>query len=235
MFCENLLLRSLGPAIEHLRPYLSQQRFSAGQVIKTNGAAAERIFLPISGLISSRVVLETGHEIECALISKASATGVLGVLGLPEGFARFICLTDGEAWTIARSHLASAARAEPNIERQLTKFSIVQLGYAAHLGVCNAMHTSEQRLARWLASAAKILGRSDMTINQDELAAILGLQRSAVNPALQRLRTSGIIDIARGRISILDRERLHRRSCECLAPLSRALCGGHELLGAEPG
>jgi CRP-like cAMP-binding protein len=112
----------------------------------------------------------------------------------------------------------------PSLERQLKLFCIAQMGYGVHVGVCNAMHSSEQRLARWLVNAADLLGGSEIRLPQEELASVLGLQRSAVNPALQKLKTESLIDIGRGRILVVDPERLRRRACECHPALRRALC-----------
>lgn len=219
----NLLLRALGPALEHLRPHLTSETFTARQVLKADGQEVERVYFPIRGLISSRVVLESGHEIECALIGSTNAIGALGALGLTHGWARFVCLTDGAAWSIGISRLAAAARTHPSIERQLVRFCFAQMGYTAHLGVCNAMHSVEQRLARWLCNAADLLDHSDVTVSQDELATILGVQRSAVSPALQRLKDIRLLDVARARVRILDPHRLKRHACECLPRLSGAL------------
>jgi CRP-like cAMP-binding protein len=231
----NVVLRSLGPAIEALRPHLASETFKAGQVIKEDDAEIDRVFFPTGGLISSRVVLRSGDELECAIIGSNSAAGLLAALGLPHGWARFVCLTDGHAWTIALPRLASAMRSVLTIERQLNRFCIAQVGYTAHLGVCNAMHSAEERLARWLATATDLLGQTDIAVTQDELANILGLQRSAVNPALQKLKAGGLVDIARGRVCILDAGRLSRRACECLPVLSRALRVGHQLLDQNVG
>jgi CRP-like cAMP-binding protein len=220
---ENLLLCALGPAFEHLRPHLTSQPFSSGQVIKSDGGEIDRVWFPTRGLISSRVVLRSGHEIECALVGRTNALGLVGALGLPNGWARFVCLTSGHAWTMPVAQLASAARSMPMIERQLQRFSFAQIGYAAHLGVCNAMHSAEQRLARWLTTAAELLGSGELTVNQEDLGHILGLQRSAVNPALQKLRRDLLIEVGRGRIRILAPEQLIQRGCECIPGLRRAL------------
>lgn len=190
------------------------------------------MYFPTHGLISSRAVLESGHEIECALVGKTNGLGILAALGFDHGSAHFVCLTDGHAWTIELPHLVAAMQMSPVLERQLNLFCIAQMGYGVHVGVCNAMHSGEQRLARWLVNAADLLGDREIRVRQEELATVLGLQRSAVNPALQRLKTEGLIDVSRGRILIVDADRLSRRACECRPALRRALCLDHGLEGS---
>lgn len=193
-------------------------------MIKGAGDQVTRVYFPTHGLISSRAVLESGHEIECALVGKTNGLGILAALGFDHGSAHFVCLTDGHAWAIELPHLVAAMQISPAVERQLKLFCIAQMGYGIHVGVCNAMHGGEQRLARWLTNAAELLGDPEIRLRQEELATVLGLQRSAVNPALQKLKTEGLIDVSRGRILVVDSERLRRRACECHPALRRALC-----------
>lgn len=227
---DNLLLASLGAAVDHLKPHLSSEVFTAGQVLKQAGEEFGRVYFPTGGLISSRVVLVGGQEVECALIGNTNAIGLLSALGFPSGISSYICITDGRAWSIPLAQLRFAAREHVTIQHQLTRFCFAQMGYTAHLGICNAMHTADQRLARWLGTAAKLLGACEIPVSQDELARILGLQRTAVNPALGRLKDRKVVEVSRGRVHILDHERLSRAACECLPGLSRALSSDNRFL-----
>lgn len=211
----NLLLRSFGSELDLLKPHLVSTLFKAGQVIKHQGAEIDTVYFPTQGLISSRFSLESGHEIECALIGSTNAVGAMGALGMISSSSRYVCLTDGHAWKISLPQLSAAARSAPKLAAQIQLFCFAQLGYAVHVGVCNALHSAEQRLARWLVMAADLLDGEEIRLPQEELASILGLQRSAVNPALQRLKADGLLEVSRGRIRILDAERFRRRACEC--------------------
>jgi CRP-like cAMP-binding protein len=229
----NLLLRSLGSNIEHLKPYLSPSSFKSGQVLKHAGDSVESVYFPTDGLTSTRAVLQSGHEIECALIGRTNALGTVAVLELMHIPQRFVCLTDGHAWKIAASHLMSVIRDVPAIDRLFKLFFFMEMGYAVHVGICNAMHSAEQRLARWLTTAAELLEGAEVRLPQEELASGLGLQRGVVNHVLQRLKSDGLVDMARGRILIRDAEGLSRRACECRVTLRRALCLNDLQPGAE--
>src|ERR1700740_3620414 len=191
----NLVLRSFGPDIEKLSPNLLLTSLASGQVSKREGDMIEKVYFPINGLVSTRAILQSGHEIECACIGNTNAAGATATLGFYRPSTRYVCLADGHAGAITLPHLSSAMRASAVVERQMKFFAHAQMGYAIHVGVCNALHTAEQRLARWLMTASDVIGRPEIRLPQDELANVLGLQRSAVNLVLQRFKNEGLLEV----------------------------------------
>jgi Mn-dependent DtxR family transcriptional regulator len=60
---------------------------------------------------------------------------------------------------------------------------------------------------------------------------MLGVRRSSVTVAAGRLSDAGLIEYRRGQVTILDRDGLEKRSCECY----RAIRSEYErLLGGWP-
>lgn len=218
----NLLLRSLGSAVQHLSPYMRPVTLRAGEVLNEPFERVEKVYFPVRGLISVRAVLPTGHELECALVSHTNALGGVSAINSDLSMSRDICLTEVDAWTINLHRLRIVMAENREVEQQVRRFSFAQLGYALQMGVCNSMHKSEARLARWLSTAVDLLGHTEIKMAQEELGKVLGVQRSALNPLLQRFRADGLIDLTRGRIEIRDRERLERRACDCRSYLRRA-------------
>lgn len=195
----------------------------AGDVIYEPGERVERVYFPTSGLISARGLLESGHQVECVLVGRTSALGAVAAVGFHTALTRDVCLIDCHAWTMSLSDLNTAMRLVPAIEQQLKRFSFGQMAYAVRSGICNSMHSAEQRIARWLLIASGLLHETEIRLGQEELSNLLGLQRSAVNPTLQKLKAERLIDLARGRIVITNPAALQRRACECHEPLSKAV------------
>ena len=65
------------------------------------------------------------------------------------------------------------------------------------------------RVARWLLMYQDRVGPV-IPIVQEDLAAALGIQRTYLSQALRRIETSGLIAIARVRITVTDRDGLIR-------------------------
>jgi CRP-like cAMP-binding protein len=93
------------------------------------------------------------------------------------------------------------------------------MNYALRNGACNARHSVDQRLARWLLTCADAIGSEAIPVSQDALAKLLGVQRTSINPALQRLKAANLINLSRSRVLLQHRAGLEAKSCECYQAL----------------
>ena len=98
--------------------------------------------------------------------------------------------------------------------RQLryTQSLITQMTQTA---VCNRHHTLDQQLCRWLLLSLDRLRGNDLVMTQELIANMLGVRREGVTQAAGKLQTAGLISYSRGKIKVLDRNGLEKRSCEC--------------------
>lgn len=81
--------------------------------------------------------------------------------------------------------------------------------------VCNRHHSLDQQLSRWLLRSLDRLHGNDLVMTQELIANMLGVRREGVTEAALKLQAAGLIRYARGHISVLDREGLEHRTCEC--------------------
>lgn len=218
----NLMLEVTGVGRD-LAAQLTPIAYRAGDVIKLEREVLDTVFFPLSGLVSARTLMEDGRALECSLIGRTSVVGAVATLGLPCVGMRLVCLTDCSGLQLSGSRLREWLRNRPAEEHLMKLFCFSQVGYAVHVGVCNAMHGAEQRVARWLSNASGLLGRPEIALSQEELAISLGVQRSSLSPALQALKADGVIGLSRGRMIVMDEARLRRRACECADRLGEVL------------
>jgi Mn-dependent DtxR family transcriptional regulator len=80
--------------------------------------------------------------------------------------------------------------------------------------VCNALHAVEARACRWILRMMDLAG-TNVQLTHDQLAAMIGVQRSSVSQAAANLQSTGAISYSRGAIHITDVERLKQNACEC--------------------
>ncbi|HET7526234.1 MAG TPA: helix-turn-helix domain-containing protein, partial [Burkholderiaceae bacterium] len=91
----------------------------------------------------------------------------------------------------------------------------------AQTAVCNRHHSLDQQLCRWLLLSLDRLHGSELVMTQELIANMLGVRREGVTESALKLQRAGLISYARGHISVLDRQGLERRSCECYAVVKK--------------
>ena len=104
----------------------------------------------------------------------------------------------------------------------IAKYLHAFYGVVAQSTACNAVHSVEQRLARWLLMAHDRVGRNDFPLTQEFVAMMLGATRPTVTVVAGTLQKAGLITYHRGHVTIVDREKLESASCECY-PATTAL------------
>ena len=87
----------------------------------------------------------------------------------------------------------------------------------AQTAVCNRHHTIDQQLCRWLLLSLDRLPSNRLTMTQELIANMLGVRREGVTESAGKLQKAGVIKYKRGQITVLDRPKLEKMSCECYA------------------
>ena len=82
------------------------------------------------------------------------------------------------------------------------------LAQAQQSAACNASHSVEARLSRWLLRARDLWDGETLPMTQELLARMIGVQRNAVSIVAHALQQAGVIRYSRGQIEITDLEAL---------------------------
>ncbi len=80
---------------------------------------------------------------------------------------------------------------------------------------CNHFHIIQQRCCRWLLMTHDRIQSDEFLLTQEFLAMMLGVQRTGVTAAAGALQRNGLIRYKRGNVTMIDRQGLKDRSCEC--------------------
>ena len=145
------------------------------------------------------------ERFECALIGREGAVGAASVLGLRRAVTRDVCHVEARASRLEARRLIEACSASPRIQEVIDQYMARKLCTAIRNGACNACHSVEQRLSRWLLTCSDVLESDEIALSQDVFAKMLGVQRTSVNPTLRALQAGGAVALARSRVAIRDR------------------------------
>ena len=61
----------------------------------------------------------------------------------------------------------------------------------------------------------------ELVMTQELIAKMLGVRREGVTVAALNLQAAGLIRYARGRITVVNRKELEKRTCECYAVVKK--------------
>ena len=103
----------------------------------------------------------------------------------------------------------------------LLRYTLALITQMTQTAVCNRHHSLDQQLCRWLLLSLDRLQGNELVMTQELIANMLGVRREGVTEGALKLQKAGLIRYTRGRIEVLDREGLERRSCECYAVVKK--------------
>jgi hypothetical protein len=214
----NQLLASLPQNIfAAMEPHLARETLTFGDVIADVNEPVRKVYFPFSGVLSLVVPMSVGDMIETAMVGRdgvANGTSALdGKVALHKGLVQVA----GEAATINPDALRTLAHEFQPLQSLLIRHEQVILAQAQQSAGCNASHTTEARMCRWLLRIRDLTGSDDMKLTQEFLAQMLGVRRTSVSLIAGTLQKAGFIRYRRGNIRLLDIDQLQQGACECYA------------------
>ena len=187
------------------------------EVLHRPGALLDHVYFPGGGFCSILTILDDGSMVEVATVGREGMLGVSAILNRRQP-APSVTMVQAAADICYRIPI-DAFRVE--LDRRgpfyalLTRYAVAHLGFVMQSTACNAKHSVEQRLARWLLLAHDRVGEDDFPLTQEFAAMMLGASRPTVTAVAGSLQTAGLISYHRGMLRIVDRARLEQTSCEC--------------------
>ena len=213
----NLLLAAL-PAddYERILPALEVVPLKLKHIIHKAGESIQHVYFPAGGFCSVLAGLEDGRMVEVATIGREGMVGVSALLDATP--PSFISMVQGESRICFRMK-ADACRREMDrrgaFHTILTRYAQALIGFIMQSTACNAVHSIEQRLARWLLMAQDRMETDQFPLTQEFVAMMLGATRPTVTVVAGTLQKAGLITYHRGHVTVVDRGRLEVASCEC--------------------
>jgi CRP-like cAMP-binding protein len=211
-----LLLALPHAALQRLMPQLDVVPLPLKKILHRSGERIDYVYFPGEGFCSELTVLESGAMVEVATIGREGMIGIFA--GSDSRIAPSVSMVQGVMEVCYRM---SAVAFRREMDRRDAFFDLMNRYMHAHMGLimqstaCNAVHTVEQRLARWLLMAHDRMGRDEFPLTQEFVAMMLGVARPTVTIVAGTLQKAGLLTYHRGRLTILDREQLEAASCEC--------------------
>jgi CRP-like cAMP-binding protein len=213
---QNRLLAALSAdEYENLSTHLQPVSFSLGEVVYEFGGQLDYVFFPTTSIISLLYTMENGSSAEMGLTGNDGVVGIALFMGGGTMPNRAVVQSAGGAFRMKAKVLQDQFAQGGKFQQLLLRYTQALITQISQTAVCNRLHSVEQQLCRWLLLSHDRLNTNELVMTQELIADMLGVRREGVTVAAGRLQDDGAISYVRGRIQILDRDKLEATVCEC--------------------
>jgi CRP-like cAMP-binding protein len=191
------------------------------KVLIEPGGNTTHVYFPTTAIVSLLYVMENGASAEIAVVGNEGLVGISLFMGGQSTSSSAVVQAAGQAYRLKAELLMDEFNRGGPVLHLLLRYTQALITQMSQTSVCNRHHAVDQQFCRWLLLTLDRLPASDVVMTQELLSNILGVRRASVTEAAGNLQRDGLIRYERGRIAVLDRPGLERRSCECYAVVKK--------------
>jgi CRP-like cAMP-binding protein len=173
------------------------------------------VYFPTAGVCSVVSVTDDGRIVETATVGNEGMIGIPVILGLEFSPIKAISQVSGKGLRMRAPLFLEAIEPGGPLDRLLRRYMAFSLRYAYQTVACNALHSIQERMCRWLLMTHDRVQQDEFVLTQEFLAEMLGVRRQSVTVVAGTLQTASFITYRRGTMKIINREGLESASCEC--------------------
>jgi CRP-like cAMP-binding protein len=222
-FSRNQILSALpSPERQQVFEVVKNVTLPIKTVLFEPGAPIDAVHFPVDGVISLVTPLNDGAIVEVATIGNE---GIVGVPLVPLGglAVRAISQVAGHCLRMDATTFLEWADRSIAFQALVESYTQALFGQISQAAACNRLHSSEERLSRWLLMSHDRVGSDEFMITQEFLGQMLAARRSTVSVSAGILQRAGLIRYVRGHVTIVDRAGLEAVSCECYSVIKTEL------------
>jgi len=204
-----------------MAPNLELISLPVGRVLHESGYPAHYVYFPNDSVVSLTNGTEEGQLAEISTVGHEGIVGIPSWLGGGTTLSRAIVQQAGTAYRLPVRLLQNELERHGELLRRVLRYTQWVLTQVAQTAVCYRHHSIEQQVCFWLLRSVDRVSGDELFMTHEMLACSLGVRREGISTAAGYLRDLGSIQYYRGRIKVLDRDKLEQLSCECYEVLKR--------------
>lgn len=213
---QNALLAALPTEVcERLAKDLELVPLTLGQVLYESNETMSHAYFPIDCIVSLLYVMKNGESAEIAVVGNEGMIGVALFMGGDSTMSRGIVQNAGNAYRLKAQVLKDEFHAGGALTRLLLMFASALITQMVQTAACNRHHPVDQQLCRWMLLSLDRLPSSRISMTEKLIGNMLGLKPPDVRKVAGALERAGLIQYDAGEITVLDRDGVAKRSCEC--------------------
>ena len=212
----NLFLAGLtGQDFVLVRPHLSRKELRVGDQVQRYGDSVEDVVFPHSGLVIMTAPLRDEAGAGIALVGSEGFIGGISAAAAAPATCDGEILIAGQASRMSASAFRYVLNQSATLRHWAAQFDHAMLAQAQQTALCNAAHSVEARICRWLLEVLDRSSGDRIPFTQGTWARLLAVRRTTVTLVAGRLEAAGVLSCRRGFMQIRDRTALEQHCCEC--------------------
>ncbi len=213
----NLLRRLSSSDFALIEPHLAHAEVEAGGLLYNPGDDVDTVHFPCGpSLASFMVPNEDGRDVETILVGREGAVGGIVSQGYLPAYTRIMVKFGGPFVHLQVRKLEAAKLKSATLRNVFARYADCLLAQIFQATACNAIHSIEQRTAKWIISAMERTNGEDVVpLTHEQLATLLGVGRSYTSRVIQTFKAHGVLETRRGSILVCNATALRIRSCRC--------------------
>jgi CRP-like cAMP-binding protein len=213
---ENKLLAALSAnAYKRLVPHLEPVDLPLGEILYHQKHRIEYVYFPRYAVVSMVNIFEDGSMVEVGVIGREGMVGTSLLSGDDMSPHQAIVQLANGGLRMKAGVFKRENEGNGEFNNVLRRYSQALFSQVAQTAACNRMHPIVERLARWLLLMQDRIESDTLQLTHEFISTMLGARRAGVTLAAGRLQAANIISYTRGKVTILDQQRLEEASCEC--------------------
>jgi CRP-like cAMP-binding protein len=211
----SILAALLATEYKRLLPKLEHVTLKRGEIVYRADQEIEEVYFPEEAVVAMVDATADRRTVEVGIVGREGIVGVNIFLGGVVTPDRAIVQLPGGAMRMKSKDLRKEMRFGSPLQRLLLGYTRTFLAVISQSVACSQHHSVEQRLARWLLTMNDYAGSREFLMVHESIAAMLGVRRVGITGAASKLQAAALIGYRRGRISVLDKRGMGKKSCEC--------------------
>ncbi len=186
----NLLRRLSASDFALIAPHLVPEEAKAGELLYNPGDHVDTVHFPCGpGLASFLVPSEDGRDVETILVGREGAVGGIVSQGHLPAYTRIMVKFSGPFARLPIGKLEAAKVRSATLRNVFARYADCLLAQILQSTACNAIHSIEQRTAKWILSAMeRTNGDNVVPLTHEQLATLLGVGRSYTSRVMQTFK-----------------------------------------------
>ena len=219
---KNQLLAALPEAeLQRWLPHLEYVDMRLGEVLYEAGSTLSHVYFPTTAIVSLLYVMQNGESAEIAVVGNDGLVGVSLFMGGDSTSSRALVQSAGGAFRLPAQLMKEEFDRGGPVLHLFLRYTQALITQMVQTAACNRHHSLDQQLCRWLLLSLDRLQGTEMVMTQALIAHMLGVPLNGATEGALKLQTAGLIDYTKGRIRVLDRGGLEKRTCECYAVVKK--------------